>query len=106
MPQHAGDAPAKIDCKGATGRYLQIELPGDDRLMPQIMVSAHRASHPNIKNGRTQAYVSRKRAVIFFWVGIFQGFVRRSGTTRTEGQHGGVSHVRGANEIVVTTAYR
>ena len=31
-----------------------------------------------------------------FRVGIFLGFGRRSGTTRTEGPHGGASYVRGA----------
>ena len=38
----------------------------------------------------------QKRGVMFFgWVFFFD-FVRRSGTTRAEGPHGGTSHVRGA----------
>ena len=32
-------------------------LPGDkNRLIPTLVVDVHRASHPNVKNGRTKAY--------------------------------------------------
>ena len=51
--------PVTIDCKGATGKYVQVVLPGDkNRLVPTLEVDVHRASHPNVKNGRTQAYKS------------------------------------------------
>ena len=75
-----------VDCKGATGKYVQLVLPGDtNRLIPTLTVDVHRASHPNVKNGRTEAYKAtdpalptvcyavimpllpvRKRAVAFF----------------------------------------
>ena len=43
--------PARINCKGATGKYLQISLPGDgNRLIPQIKVNVYRASHPAPSN--------------------------------------------------------
>ena len=49
----------KINCHGASGKYVQILLPGDkNRLLPNIKVDIHRASHPNIKDGRAQAYKS------------------------------------------------
>ena len=54
---HTSTAPAQINCKGATGKYVQISLPGaGNRLIPKLKVDVHRASHPNIKNGRNQAY--------------------------------------------------
>ena len=40
-----------------------------------------------------------KKAVKCFPGGFFLDFVRRSGTTRAEGPHGGASHVRGAKQI-------
>ena len=42
------------------------------------------------------AHSARKKNGDIFRVGIFLGFVRRSGTTRTEGSHEGASYVRGA----------
>lgn len=42
----AAATPPVVDCGGATGRYLQIWLPGQDRLFPAEEVKVHRARLP------------------------------------------------------------
>ena len=36
--------------------------------------------------------ILEKRVMVFGWVPIFLNFVRRPGTTRDEGPHGGATH--------------
>ena len=45
------DKPASVDCHGATGKFLQLALPGDgQRLLPNTaVVTAHRSSFPSRK---------------------------------------------------------
>ena len=52
-----------------------------------------RATHPNEAAFRWHA---SEESGDIFRVGIFLDFVRRSGTTRAEGPHGGALHVRRA----------
>ena len=65
----------------------------------ELDVPSHQHQHQHRKGGGQQQGLYN-----IFRVGIFLGFVRRSGTTRAEGPHGGVaSHVRGArrNELTI-----
>eukprot|EP00040_Diaphanoeca_grandis_P026972 m.152243 g.152243 ORF g.152243 m.152243 type:complete len:1731 (-) comp30797_c0_seq1:210-5402(-) len=40
-------ASAEVDCGGATGKYIQISLPGNGtRVLPQAVITAHRSSVP------------------------------------------------------------
>ena len=44
---HTSTSPAKVNCKGAKGKYVQVALPGDgNRLLPKLFVRPHRASIP------------------------------------------------------------
>ena len=55
-----------------------------------------------VENG-AGACPHNKKAVKFYGWGFFCGFVRRSGTTRTEGSHGGASYVRRAKRNRIDT---
>ena len=68
---------------------------------PRLKRATITLRNPSMK---TALCVLRKKSGNVFRVGIFLDFVRRSGTTRAEGPHGGVTHrtCREPNEIVLT----
>ena len=38
----------KIDCRGATGSYVHITLPGDGRILAETAINVHRANMPTV----------------------------------------------------------
>ena len=54
--------PPVVDCKGATGRYLQIWLPGEGRLFPADEVRVHRARLPGSRETPSRTAPAKQMA--------------------------------------------